>query len=144
MLRPIFFTLSILLLLGTCESRYLHKVHHNSPLPPSELNKLTNNIIKNKMYFPMWLSAQNRQLFSNQTFATSLINDLYQTDDSKRTLTSIDRNSAYELLALFGIKGSTVCGLDKLQALSGPNLSCLNKIFETVKANPSQLAWCPI
>lgn len=139
MLKAIFITVLALVLLGS-ECRFTQRLRHNSPVPPADLNKLTNDIIRNKMYLCSYPSVQNRQMFTNQSFANALINDLYQVDDSKRVLKSIDRQSGYDLLALFGIRGTAICGLNTKPALTGADLACLNQIFSTVKANPSKIA----
>jgi hypothetical protein len=41
---------------------------------------------------------------SNQTTANALVADLNQTDDTKRTLKSIDTASVSQLFTIFGIK----------------------------------------
>jgi hypothetical protein len=41
---------------------------------------------------------------ANQTFADQLRNDLAQTDDKKRTLTTIDVPTANQIFSLFGLR----------------------------------------
>jgi hypothetical protein len=71
----------------------------------------------------------NKALFSNQTFANALVNDLNQAKDANRTLKEIDNNSAAELFALFGMRDYH-CDTNRDGVINGEELKCLNNIWK--------------
>lgn len=72
--------------------------------------------------------------FPNPSVKQSLINDLNQPDDSKRTLTSIDNASVDAIFDIFKLKNPG-CDANKDGVVSGDELKCLSKIWKNFVPN---------
>lgn len=72
--------------------------------------------------------------FPNQTVKQSLLNDLNQPDDSKRTLTSIDNTSADIIFGIFKLQNPG-CDTNKDGVVSGDELKCFSKIWKNFVPN---------
>jgi hypothetical protein len=55
--------------------------------------------------------------------------DLFQDNDSKRVLTSIDPQTANEIFAIFNLK-PPLCDKDHNGVVEGKELKCFNKIWK--------------
>lgn len=66
---------------------------------------------------------------ANQTTADQLRADLGQTDDKKRTLTSIDVLSANQIFSLFGLNDPG-CDKDNNGFIEKDELKCLNRLWK--------------
>jgi hypothetical protein len=57
------------------------------------------------------------------------LEDLFQDEDSKRVLTSIDRQSANEIFGIFNLK-PPVCDKNNNGVIEERELKCFNKIWK--------------
>ena len=70
-------------------------------------------------------------LFKNQAMAKSLQDDLNQSDDSKRTLKVVTVGEAADIFAVFGMRMPDDCDQNNDGLVSGAELTCFNKIWQS-------------
>ena len=73
--------------------------------------------------------VQQIEKISNQTLSKALLADLFQENDGKRNLKSIDTTSAQQIFAIFNLKAPQ-CDKDRNGAIEGRELKCFNKIWK--------------
>lgn len=73
-------------------------------------------------------------LITNPTIKKALLADLNEPDDSKRTLTAIDNQTAATIFAIFELKDPH-CDTNKDGVVSGNELKCLGKIWKNFVPN---------
>ena len=70
-------------------------------------------------------------LLKGQSLANSLREDLEQPDDSKRKIKSVTTGEAEEIFAVFGMRMENTCDANKDGMVSGEELKCFNKIWQS-------------